>query len=160
MEARQPLSFWHPASLIATWFGSGLLPAIPGTWGSLAALPFAALIVRAGGSWALLAAASIAFLLGLWAGARYADSIGQPDPGKVVIDEVAGMWLALLPAVHHLPAYAIAFLFFRIFDILKIWPANVVQARLKGGLGIMADDIVAGLYAGALTWAALAVMEL
>ena len=159
MAPAQPLPFWHPASLIATWFGSGLLPRIPGTWGSLAALPFAALIAGFGGPWALLAAALAAFLLGLWAGPRYAESVGADDPGAVVIDEVAGMWLAIVPVALDLPAYAIAFLFFRVFDIVKVWPANVLQARLKGGLGIMADDIAAGIYAGALAWAAVAMME-
>ena len=159
MAARRALSFWHPASLIATWFGSGLLPKAPGTWGSLAALPFAILIVSLGGRWALLGAAVIAFLAGLWAGTRYAESLGAEDPGTVVIDEVAGMWLALVPVALDLPAYAIAFLLFRLFDILKIWPANLLERRVKGGLGIMIDDVVAAVYAGAISLAVVRVLE-
>ena len=174
------LPFWHPASLIATWFGSGLLPKAPGTWGSLAALPFAALILALGGPWALLAASLLAFGLGLWAGALYAEALGAEDPDAVVIDEVAGMWLALVPLalaspglvppglvppglVPHgldLPSYAVAFLCFRVFDIVKVWPANVMERRLKGGLGIMADDMVAGLYAGAASLALVTLIGL
>ena len=146
-----PLSFWHPVSLLATWFGSGLLPKAPGTWGSLAALPFAAVIAYAGGPWALLAATAVAFGVGLWASARYAEHLGRSDPGAVVIDEVAGLWLALVPVAEDLAMYAVAFVLFRLFDIVKVWPANVAQDRLKGGLGIMADDMIAGLYAAALT---------
>lgn len=160
MSAARPLSFWHPASLIATWFGSGLLPKAPGTWGSLAALPFAALIAALGGPWALLAASLLAFAVGLWAAERYARSLGREDPGAVVIDEVAGMWLALVPLALDLPSYAIAFLFFRVFDIVKLWPANMVERRLKGGLGIMADDMVAGAYAAAASLALAALIGL
>lgn len=159
MSSGRPLSFWHPASLIATWFGSGLLPRIPGTWGSLAAIPPAILIVALGGRWALLGAAGVAFLVGLWASARYADSLGAEDPGKVVIDEVAGMWLALVPIAQDLAAYAIAFLFFRVFDIVKVWPANLLERRVKGGLGIMIDDVVAAIYAGAASLAVLGLLE-
>ena len=158
MNPARSLPFWHPASLIATWFGSGLLPKAPGTWGSLAALPFAVVIAAVGGPWALLAASLLAFAAGLWASGLYAQSLGAEDPGAVVIDEVAGMWLALVPLALDLPSYAIAFLFFRVFDIVKLWPANMVERRFKGGLGIMADDMVAGAYAGTATLALAALI--
>jgi len=158
MIPAQPLPLWHPASLIATWFGSGLLPRAPGTWGTLAALPAAALIVTYGGRWALLAAAAAAFLAGIWASARYAKSLGIEDPGKIVIDEVAGMWLTLVPLALDPIAYAIAFVFFRIFDISKVWPANVLDRRVKGGLGIMLDDTVAAIYAAGASVAVLALL--
>ncbi|MFQ5776236.1 MAG: phosphatidylglycerophosphatase A [Kiloniellaceae bacterium] len=154
-----PLSFWHPASLLATWFGSGLLPKMPGTWGSLSALPFAAGLVWLGGPWTLLAAAAAMFVVGLWASARYAAHLGLPDPGAVVVDEVVGQWLAIVPVALDPPSYATAFLFFRFFDIVKVWPANVLQRRLTGGWGIMADDVVAGAYAGAATFAVLHLMR-
>ena len=137
MNPDNRLAFWHPASLLATWFGSGLLPWVPGTWGSLAALPFAILIAALGGPWALLAASLLAFAIGIWASEAYARHLGAKDPGVVVIDEVAGMWLALVPVAMDLPSYAFAFLFFRVFDILKVWPANIIDRRTKGGLGIM-----------------------
>ncbi len=159
MTVPQPLSFWHPASLIATWFGSGLLPRIPGTWGSLAALPAAVVIVSFGGRWALLAAAAAAFLIGIWASERYANSLDIEDPGKVVIDEVAGMWLALVPFALDLSAYAIVFAFFRFFDIFKVWPANVLDRHVKGGLGIMIDDVVAAIYAAGASFGVLALLD-
>ena len=152
MTAPLPLGFWHPASLLATWFGSGLLPKMPGTWGSLAALPFAILIVAWAGTWGLLAAAVVATLVGVWAAGVYAARSGQQDPQAVVIDEVAGQWLALVPVAHDLRLYLVAFLAFRFFDIVKPWPAGRIDRELKGGWGIMLDDVVAGLYAAALTY--------
>ena len=145
-----PLPFWHPASLLATWFGSGLLPRLPGTWGSLAALPFAAGIVWLGGAWALLGAAAIVFLVGLWASGVYAERSGIDDPGPVVIDEVAAQWLTIVPVANEPFLYGIAFLAFRLFDIVKVWPANVVDRHVKGAFGIMIDDVVAAVYAGGL----------
>jgi phosphatidylglycerophosphatase A len=147
-----PLSLWHPVSLLATWFGSGLLPKAPGTWGSLAALPFAIVIVAFAGSWGLLAAAILTTLVGVWAAGVYAVRSGQDDPQRVVIDEVAGQWLALVPVADDLRLYAIAFLAFRFFDIVKVWPARLIDRRMKGGWGIMLDDVVAGLYAAALAY--------
>lgn len=151
----RPLSFWHPTSLLATWFGSGLLPRTPGTWGSLASLPFAVAIAALGGPLALLAAAVAVFLLGLRVAELYARRSGQHDPQAIVIDEVAGQWLAIVPVAGHLPYFAVAFLLFRVFDILKVWPADQLERRLPGGLGIMADDVVAGVYAGALSYGLL-----
>lgn len=147
-----PLPFWHPASLLATWFGSGLLPKAPGTWGSLAALPFAFAIASLAGAWGLLAAVLAVTAVGLWAADVYAARSGESDPGKVVIDEVAGQWLALVPAALDLRLYAVAFLAFRFFDIVKVWPASWLDRNLKGGRGIMLDDLAAGVYAGALTY--------
>jgi phosphatidylglycerophosphatase A len=144
------LPWWHPAALIATGGGVGLLPAMPGTWASLAALPCAWVICSLGGTAALAAAVGAAFLLGWWAAARVARSSGQHDPGFIVIDEIAAQWLVLLAAPLDWRCYAAAFLLFRLFDITKPWPARLVERRVAGGLGIMLDDIVAGLYALAL----------
>lgn len=137
--------FWRLDSLIATWFGAGLLPKAPGTWGSLAALPFAAAIVWLGGPWALLASAVLLFLVGIWASAKYAGS--RADPGEVVVDEVVAQWLVIFPVALDLKLYLLAFVTFRVADILKPWPANWADRRIKGGLGIMLDDILAAPYA-------------
>lgn len=138
----------NPAAWLATWFGSGLLPGAPGTWGSLAALPFAWLILVELGPWALLAAAALVFAVGLWCSARYASGRGQSDPAEVVIDEVAGQWLTLTVAVPgELWHFAVGFVLFRFFDIVKPWPVSLAERRLAGGLGIMADDVVAAVYA-------------
>jgi len=153
MTAGRRLPFWHPIRLIATWFGSGLLPKVPGTWGSLAAIPFGLGIAVLGGPWVLLTASFCAYGLGVWASAVYARSMAVEDPGAVVIDEVAGMWLALVPVALDLPSYVLAFFFFRFFDVVKVWPANIAERRLKGGWGIMTDDMIAGAYAAAVTYA-------
>ncbi len=150
MPAPPALPFFHPVTLIATWFGSGYLPAVPGTWGSLAALPFAAAIAWLGGPWALFAAACAACLIGIWASGRYAEAAGDKDPSAVVIDEVAGQWLALVPAGLDPGLYLLGFIAFRAFDIAKPWPAGLIDRKLAGGAGIVLDDMVAGLYAGLL----------
>jgi phosphatidylglycerophosphatase A len=152
MFRRPALPFFHPVTLIATWFGSGLIKGIPGTWGSLAALPFAVLIAWLGGFWALLSAAIVAFLVGIWASERYAWAMGQSDPGPVVIDEVAGQWLALALLPLDPVTYLVGFVTFRAFDIVKPWPASWLDRSVKGGLGIMADDMVAGAYAGIVSY--------
>lgn len=149
MLSRLPegLRFRHPVSLIATWFGAGLLPGAPGTWGSLGALPFAWGIVWLAGPWGLLGATSVAFGVGIWAAGRYTLVAGLKDCQNVVIDEVAGLWLALLCVPLDLTAYFAAFLLFRICDILKPWPASWADRSVAGGLGIMLDDMFAGAYA-------------
>jgi phosphatidylglycerophosphatase A len=149
---RPPYPPRHPVSLIATWFGCGRLPWVPGTWGSLAALPFAAFIMWVGGPWALGIAAAAMFVVGVWASHTYARRLGVDDPGSVVVDEVAAQWMVLVPAALDMRLYLIGFVLFRTFDIAKTWPANWIDRRVKGGLGIMADDLVAALYAGAVVF--------
>ena len=147
---RPKLPLWRMPILLATWFGFGLLPGAPGTWGSLAALPVAWLIHMKSGPAGLAIAAIIIFFIGIWAAGVYAREIGNRDPGQVVIDEVAGQWITLALAAPLDPIfYAVAFLMFRVFDILKPWPASWVDQRLKGGVGIMLDDVIAALYAAA-----------
>jgi phosphatidylglycerophosphatase A len=143
-KARLPLH--HPACLIATFGGVGLSPKAPGTMGSLAALPFAWFILAYGGVIALLTAIVLVFAVGCWAAAVYERESGDKDPGSVVIDEVAGQWLALLAAPLEPAAFAIGFLLFRLFDIIKPWPVRVFDQRMGGGLGIMVDDIIAALF--------------
>lgn len=146
MATHPTLSLRNPAHLLATWFGVGLLPKAPGTWGSLAALPFAWIIAELGG-WPWLAAAIlIVTLIGWWAAERTVAQSGVQDPGAVVIDEVAGQWLVLLVTPPNLLLYALGFLLFRLFDITKPWPASWADRQVKGGLGVMLDDLLAGLY--------------
>ena len=137
---------------IATFFGSGLLPIAPGTWGSLAALPVGAALVMLGGAYLLAAATLVAFVAGVWASGKYEKSLGKTDPGSVVIDEVVGQWLAILPMAFDWRYYVVAFFLFRFTDITKPWPARAAE-RQHGGMGIMLDDVIAGVYAGILTYA-------
>jgi len=153
---RRRLPYAHPASLIATGFGIGNIPIASGSWASLATLPVAWLIAGRFGALWLLAAAAIALLAGLWASARYCAASGEKDPSRVVIDEIAGQFLALAPiAVPDPVAYGIGFFAFRIFDIVKPWPAGWCDRKLEGAPGIMFDDIFAGLYAAIVVYGAL-----
>lgn len=147
--ARPSLS--EPPILLATWFGSGYLPRLPGTWGSLAALPVAWPIHHYWGSIGLAAAALVVFAAGIWAANVYMlRSDGAHDPGPIVVDEVAGQWLTLLAAGGpDLLLYAAGFMLFRIFDILKPWPCSLVDRKVVGGFGVMLDDVLAAVYAGA-----------
>ena len=147
IEPRLGLPWWHPAALIATGFGLGLLPLMPGSWGSLAALPCAWAIRSLGGTVALAAAAAFAFAIGCWTSEKVARASGQHDPGFIVIDEVAAQWLVLLAAPTAPLPYALAFVLFRTFDIWKPWPVQWADRHVKGGLGIMLDDLFAAVYA-------------
>jgi phosphatidylglycerophosphatase A len=146
-QERRRMKLWHPAALLATWFGIGLLPRMPGTWGSLAALPCAWAICAVAGRGALIAAATLAFFLGWWAAGTLARASGRSDPAFIVVDEVAAQWLVLAAAPLDWRAYVAAFLLFRLFDIGKPWPIRGIEQRVKGGLGIMLDDIAAAFYA-------------
>ena len=142
----------RPETLIATWFGSGLAPIASGTWGSLAALPFGWLALVYGGIWLLVGLTVVVTVAGIWASSRLVAGADIRDPGFIVIDEVAGMLVTLAFAPLTWWGVALAFLLFRAADIVKPFPANWCDAHLHGGLGVMLDDLVAGLYAGLATW--------
>ena len=143
--------------IIATFFYSGLLKPAPGTWGSLAALPAFWLLHVLGGPILCLAGIAVVFVAGYWATDVQTAMGNVKDPGWIVIDEVAGQWIALLPlslGAAHVgmnitalwPGWISAFLLFRLFDIWK--PGPVGWADRKGGpLGVMLDDVIAGLFA-------------
>jgi len=133
---------------LATWGGTGLLPWAPGTFAALTALPLAWLLTAAGGVWLLLTAALAVFVLGIWAAERYMAAVGIHDPTAVVIDEIAGQWLTLCVAPLEPVAYLVGFVLFRIFDVLKPWPASWLDRRVGGAFGVMIDDIAAAAYAG------------
>ncbi|MBK1697851.1 phosphatidylglycerophosphatase A family protein [Rhodovibrio salinarum] len=141
---------WSPLALFVTFAGAGYLPKMPGTWGSLAALPPGALILWLGGGWVLAIAGLLAILAGTAAAHVYYQKVGGSDPQEIVIDEVGGQWLALAPLALDPLHFLVAFAAFRLFDTLKPWPINALE-RLPGGLGIMADDAAAGLVAAALS---------
>lgn len=148
-EPRAGISLLHPAFVLSTWFGSGLMAKAPGTWGSLAALPFAWGLSKWGGMPALLGASAVCSLIGWWAASVYVRKTGTDDPKEVVIDEVAGQWLVLAAVPADPVLFALGFVLFRLFDIFKPWPVGWADRHLGGGLGIMADDLLAAVY-GAL----------
>ena len=139
------------AFLIATWFGCGYAPKAPGTAGSLAALLIAIALHWYGGygRWTLLLLTALLLAPGIWSAGVVAKRTNQPDPQIVVVDEVIGQWITLAGAsTLNWKSWLFAFAFFRILDIWKPPPARQFE-RLPGGVGIVADDVMAGLY-GAL----------
>jgi len=153
--------------LIATFFYVGHLRPAPGTWGSLAALPVAWALVMLAGPWALVAGIVLAYALGIWATGVETAGKADHDPSEIVIDEVAGQWIALLPVVFGAamrdadllalwPGWVAAFVLFRLFDITKIGPIGWAD-RMHGPTGVMLDDVIAGIFAaiGVVALAAL-----
>lgn len=145
----------HPIAIISTWFGAGLLPKMPGTWGSLTALPFAWVIDQNFGKSGLAISIFIIILVGVWVSEVFIQRFGNEDPQAIVIDEVAGQWLVLLVVPTEILYYIAGFILFRLVDIFKPWPANWADRELKGGLGVMLDDILAAPYAMAILYGAL-----
>ena len=138
-----------PAGWLACGLGSGLAPVAQGTFGSLAALlPWLALRHLAVPLYVLVLV--LAFALGTWACSVAGRALGVDDHRSLVWDEFVGQWLALLPLLV-VPApwwmVAVGFALFRLFDVWKPWPIGWLDGHLKGGLGVMVDDVVAGVYA-------------
>jgi phosphatidylglycerophosphatase A len=137
----------HPAGWIATALGAGLSPKAPGTAGSLIALlPWWFLLhgLPIGTYVAVLVAG---FLVGVWACGAAGKRLGVHDHGALVWDEVIGMWITLLAAPAQWWWMAAGFVLFRLFDIWKPWPVRLADRRVHGGLGVMLDDVAAGIYA-------------
>lgn len=135
---------------VATWFGCGLLPKAPGTFGALGALPVAVGLLMATGwpPWVLLLLTAVVTPVGIWASNVVIGETGKKDPQIVVVDEVLGTWLALgCATVWNWKSVLLAFLLFRLFDITKPQPVRWLES-LGGGTGIVADDLMAGVYAG------------
>jgi phosphatidylglycerophosphatase A len=146
MHRRNPFAF-----LIATWFGCGYAPKAPGTAGSLAALIIAIALYYSFGSerGTLLLLAAILLAPGIWSAGVVAKETNITDPHIVVVDEVIGQWITLAgSATFNWKTWLAAFVLFRLLDIWKPAPARQLE-RLRGGWGIIADDVMAGLY-GAL----------
>lgn len=141
------------ALLLATGFGSGRLPKAPGTWGSALALLIGIAAIEYGGFKLLNLMLALALVVGLWASHRYQALSGRHDASEIVIDEVVGQWIAMLPLAASAVfanawlGYGLAFVLFRLFDIWKPWPISLIDQRVPGALGVMLDDILAGLAA-------------
>jgi phosphatidylglycerophosphatase A len=147
------------SNLIATWFYSGHIRPASGTWGTLAGLPLCLAFVHYGGHFGVIFGAIALFIIGLWAAHAYEIDTGEHDSSRVVIDEVAGMMLACLPLLYQFEIKTITacFIAFRMFDAVKIGPVGWLDRNINGALGVMMDDIAAGLLAaitvfGGLLW--------
>jgi phosphatidylglycerophosphatase A len=147
---------------LATAGGAGYLPVAPGTWGSaLAVVLCGAWVAGGGGAAGLLVATLAASAAGVWAADATERIYGRSDDGRIVIDEVAGQWLTLLPAVAlaskdaFFPSLVTGFVLFRLLDIAKPGPVRWAERRFAGGLGVMADDWVAGAMGAVVMFAGL-----
>lgn len=144
------------ATLLATWFGCGFVPKAPGTIGALGALPFAWLFYESTGApmWTILILVLLLTGPAVWAAEVVANDRQLKDPQIVVIDEVLGTWITLAGATSwNWKSVLAAFLLFRLFDITKPQPVRKLES-LGGGLGIVADDLMAGIYAALVLLAA------
>lgn len=131
---------------IATGLYLGLLPKAPGTWGSLGALlPW--LLIKDLSLPIYLLVLALVFIVGFFAAGSAEKILDKADAGPIVIDEILGMFITLTLAPDHPAAWLLGFLLFRLFDILKPFPVSWFDQRIHGGIGIMLDDVIAGLYA-------------
>jgi len=154
MTTSQPdlrLLFAHPVHFLAFGFGSGLAPKAPGTFGTLLGLPlFAALLLVPESLH--LAVIALLFLAGIPICQKAGDTLGVSDHSGIVWDEIVAMLLVLEFTPAAWPWWIAAFALFRLFDIWKPAPIRHFDARLKGGFGVMFDDLLAALYAIAALW--------
>lgn len=144
-DARFLLS--HPAHFIALGFGSGLAPFAPGTFGTLGGLALYWLLAVVLPPLAIALLAIPAFFLGVWACERTGRDLGVQDHGSMVWDEIVAFLPLAALASSSLLLQAVAFLLFRLFDVWKPYPIRRIEASVKGGMGVMVDDLMAGAYA-------------
>ena len=139
----------NAAVFLATGFYVGNIPFAPGTIGSLIGLPLSFLLAGLPLSAAMVAAVII-IGLAVWIAGAAARTFERKDPGCIVVDEIAGMVVTLIGLPFNLATVMTGFILFRILDILKPFPIRVLDKRLSGGLGIVADDVAAGIFANIL----------
>ncbi len=151
-EAKSRLRLTNPWHLLATGFGSGLSPVAPGTVGSLVAIPLWLLLIPLPWQFYFLFVI-FSIGIGIYLCQRTAKDMRVHDDGSIVWDEFVGMWITLMALpVNNWQWVAIGFIIFRLFDIWKPWPIRWFDRNLQGGLGIMIDDIIAGLFAAAIVY--------
>lgn len=139
----------NPISLLAFGFGSGLSPALPGTVGTLAAIPLYLLMVQLP-LWAYLVVVAAAFFVGIYLCDSASKQLGVHDHGGIVWDEFVGFWVTMIAVPVTWYWVVLGFFLFRVFDMLKPWPIGWVDKKLSGGFGIMIDDVLAAIAAGFL----------
>lgn len=139
----------HPAHFFALGFGSGLAPKAPGTFGTLFAMLIWLFISHLSLSLKIIII-FISFLLGIYFCKKTSEDLGTHDHGAIVWDEFVGFWLTMIFIPDGFFWLLLGFMVFRIIDIMKPWPISLLDKNIKGGFGIMIDDIFAGFFAGAI----------
>jgi phosphatidylglycerophosphatase A len=145
-ETRRP-PLW--ATIIATSFGAGFIPKAPGTAGTLTAVPLAWALAR-GGQVVYIVGLVVVTLVGIWAGEVFGRATGREDDQRIVVDEVAGYLVTLLLVARTPANLVLAVLLFRLFDVWKPPPIRQLDEHVGGGLGVMVDDLAAGVYGAAV----------
>ena len=144
---RAPQSVWRrPVHFLAFGLGSGAVPFAPGTFGTLAAIPFYWLMSELPLGWYLTVVAAT-FVWGVWLCDKSSRDLGVHDHSGIVWDEFVGYWITMIAVPVDWIWALLGFILFRLFDILKPWPIGPVDRRVHGGLGIMLDDVLAGVMA-------------
>lgn len=139
---------YRVAYILAIWFGCGRVPLMPGTAGTIGAVPLY-LVLAQGGPLLVAAGALVVTLVGVWAATRVVRKTGLPDPQIVCVDEVAGVLIALTAAPFTWQGVLASVVVFRVFDQWKPWPARRAE-KLREGWGVVMDDVVAGLWGAAV----------
>ena len=139
----------NPVHFLALGFGAGLLKPAPGTWGTLVAVPLyiGFMAINPSPTYGLIALSTLTFVVGIYLCAKTASDVGVHDHGAIVWDEIVGYFISLIALPPSLINIVLAFILFRVFDILKPWPIKVVDQKIHGGFGIMFDDVLAGVMA-------------
>lgn len=140
-----------PVLLFAFGFGSGLSPKAPGTMGTIAAIPLWLLLVQLSQP-VYLVLILLSGVVGIYICGAAAERLGVHDHGGIVWDEFVGFWVAMAFLPSDCVSIVLGFVLFRLFDILKPWPISWLDKNMSGGLGIMIDDILAGVAAGCCGW--------
>lgn len=141
-----PKMLRNPLHLLSLGFGSGLAPFAPGTFGTLVAIPLYLLMAQLSLPLYLLVIV-IALVAGIYLCQYTSDALGVHDHSGIVWDEFVGYWITMIAVPLAWQWILTGFVLFRFFDIVKPWPVKIVDLKMKGGFGIMLDDVLAGLYA-------------
>ncbi len=151
---RPPQLWRNPVHWLAFGFGAGTLPGAPGTYGTLVAIPIF-LLLADWPLWFYITATALCFLVGIWLCDRAANDLGVDDHPGIVWDEIVGYLISMTAVPAHWVWIVAGFVLFRLFDIWKPWPIRQLERRVHGGLGIMLDDALAGLFVVVILQAAV-----
>lgn len=141
-----PRLLLNPLHFLSLGFGSGLAPVAPGTCGTLVAVPLYLLIAQLSLPWYLLVVV-VGFAAGVFLCQYTSNALGVHDHSGIVWDEFVGYWITMIAVPLTWQWIVAGFVLFRVFDIVKPWPVKTADAKMKGGFGIMIDDVLAGIYA-------------
>ena len=159
MQTRiSPRLLRNPRHFLALGFGSGLAPVAPGTCGTLVAIPLYLVLAQLDLPY-YLASLVLCFGIGVYLCNYTSAALGEHDHSGIVWDEFVGFWITMIAVPVTWQWILVGFVLFRVFDIVKPWPVKIADAKMKGGFGIMFDDVLAGLYALACIHIALQLLN-